>query len=240
MPKQVNRPAGRWRFFVGLLGWRCCEFLPGRSKQGARNSALEELSLTQAYPDAIDLLLRRRSVVAKNLREPGPSDEELDLILQAGIRVPDHGKIGPWRLQVLRKPAQAALGEVLATVYAATNPDARDDQIEAERARPSRAPVLIVVSSSLQREHKIPEIEQLLSCGAVCQNLLNAAVFSGFSTQWLTEWPAYDDRVKETLGVPTDQHIVGFVSIGTAAEPPNERPRPEFDDVVSLLDRIPV
>lgn len=189
--------------------------------------------------DRLEALIRRRSVVAKNLGEPGPDDQALEQILRAGVRVPDHGKLGPWRLQVLNKPAQAMLGDVLAEAYAADHPDAREEQVAFERARPSRAPVLIVVSSRLCREHKIPEIEQLLSCGAVCQNLLNAATLIGFGAQWLTEWPAYDSRVKAALGVPHDGHIVGFVSIGTATEPPGERPRPDFETVVSLHDSLP-
>lgn len=189
--------------------------------------------------DRLEALIRRRSVVAKNLGEPGPDEDELERILKAGVRVPDHGKLGPWRLQVLNKPAQAVLGDVLAEAYAADNPDARDDQIAFERARPARAPVLIVVSSRLRREHKIPEIEQLLSCGAICQNLLNAATLLGFGAQWLTEWPAYNPKVKAALEVPEDDHIIGFISIGTPVEPPNERPRPEFGSIVSMLDRLP-
>lgn len=184
-------------------------------------------------------LIERRSVVAKNLAEPGPVEDALDHILRAGIRVPDHGKLGPWRLQVLKKPAQTALGDILAVAYAADHPDAREDQIAFERARPVRAPILIVVSSRLHRQHKIPEIEQLLSCGAVCQNLLNASALLGFGAQWLTEWPAYDERIKAALNVPADQHIVGFISIGTPIEPPNERPRPHFETVVSVLEALP-
>ncbi|MGI9420969.1 MAG: nitroreductase family protein [Geminicoccaceae bacterium] len=189
--------------------------------------------------DPLETLITRRSVVAKNLGEPGPDDDALERILRVGMRVPDHGKLGPWRLQVLRKPAQRMLGDVLASAFAADHPDARDDQIDFERRRPARAPVLIAVSSRLHRQHKIPEIEQLLSCGAVCQNLLNAAVLSGFGAQWLTEWPAFDDRVKAALDVPVDQHIIGFVSIGTPVEPPNERPRPAFESVVSFHDTLP-
>ncbi|MEZ5935454.1 MAG: nitroreductase [Alphaproteobacteria bacterium] len=186
----------------------------------------------------VTTLLTRRSVVAKNLGEPGPDDESLDSILRAGLRVPDHGKLGPWRLQVLSRAAQAALGDVLAVAYAEDNPDVREDQIEAERARPQRAPVLIVVSSRLRRDHKIPEIEQLLSCGALCQNLLNAATMLGFGSQWLTEWPAYDQRVKDALGVPVGDHIIGFISIGTPIEPPSERPRPAFEEVVRFEDGL--
>lgn len=188
---------------------------------------------------SLDSLMARRSVVAKHLGEPGPDDRTLETILRIGARVPDHGKLGPWRLQVLSKEAQAELGDVLAKAFAADDPDARDDQIAFERARPMRAPVLIAVSSRLHRNHKIPEIEQLLSCGAVCQNLLNAAALSGFGAQWLTEWPAYDPRVKQALGVPENDHIVGFVSIGTPIEPPNERPRPAFDDVVRYENSLP-
>ena len=190
-------------------------------------------------PPALTNLMRRRSVVAKNLGEPGPDAQSLDAILRTGLRVPDHGKLGPWRLQVLRRTAQSALGDVLAAAYAADNPDAHEDQIAFERARPSRAPLLIVVSSRLRRGHKIPEIEQLLSCGAVCQNLLNAATLLGYGTQWLTEWPAYDQRVKSALGVPADDHIIGFVSIGTPVEAPNERPRPAFEDIVSFDETLP-
>ncbi len=187
----------------------------------------------------LEPLIRRRSVVAKNLDEPGPDDQALEHILRAGVRVPDHGKLGPWRLQVLKKNAQAMLGDVLAKAYASDHPEAREEQIAFERARPGRAPVLIVVSSRLYREHKIPEVEQLLSCGAVCQNLLNASTLLGFGAQWLTEWPAYDDRIKAALDVPTDQHIIGFVYIGTPSEPPNERPRPDFETVVSFQDSLP-
>jgi nitroreductase len=181
----------------------------------------------------------RRSVVAKNLGEPGPNDRELETILQTGIRVPDHGKLGPWRLQVLDRAAQTALGEVFAKAFSDDHPEARDEQIAFEQARPVRAPVLIVVSSRLHQNHKIPEIEQLLSCGAVCQNLLNAATLLGYGAQWLTEWPAYDGRIKSALDIADDDHIVGFVSIGTPIEAPSERTRPAFEDIVRYETGLP-
>ena len=189
--------------------------------------------------DLLTTLMMRRSVVAKNLGRPGPDQHMLNAILQTGIRVPDHGKLGPWRLQVLEAKAQIALGEVFASAFAEDNPDAREEQIAFERQRPKRAPVLIVVSSRLQRPHKIPEIEQLLSCGAVCQNLLNAAALLGFGAQWLTEWPAYDPRVKAALGISEGDHIIGFISIGTPIEPPSERTRPALRDVVSYETSLP-
>lgn len=187
----------------------------------------------------IDLLRSRRSVVANLIGEPGPSREQLDLILTAGIRVPDHGKIGPWRMQVLGKQAQAALGDVLVQEFLAKFPEANEKQVAFERNRPQRAPSLIVVSSRLNRQHKVPEIEQLLSCGAVCTNLLNACAALGFAAQWLTEWPAYNEAVKAALGVPADQHIVGLIYIGTAAEAPGERVRPELEAVVDFIEALP-
>lgn len=188
----------------------------------------------------LELLRKRRSVVANNIGEPGPRPEELDAILEAAIRVPDHGKIGPWRLQVLNKAAQAMLGDVLATEFKTRIPDANDKQVEFERQRPQRAPVLIVVSSNVNREHSVPEFEQMLSCGAVCMNLLNAAVAMGYAAQWLTEWPAYNDTVKQALGVPAGQHIVGLMYVGTALEAPGERVRPDLATAVSYPDVIPV
>ena len=188
----------------------------------------------------LELLRKRRSVVANNIGEPGPRQEELDVILEAAIRVPDHGKIGPWRLQVLNKATQAMLGEVLAAEFKTRIPDANDKQVEFERQRPQRAPVLIVVSSNVNREHSVPEFEQMLSCGAVCMNLLNAAVAMGYAAQWLTEWPAYNETVKRALGVPADQHIVGLMYLGTALEAPGERIRPDLATAVSYPDAIPL
>ncbi len=197
-------------------------------------------TMTRGTNQTIDLLRTRRSVVANSLGEPGPDKAELELILSAGIRVPDHGKIGPWRLQVLDKQAQAMLGDILAAEFLAAYPEANEKQVAFERNRPQRAPSLIVVSTRLKRAHKIPEIEQLLSCGAVCTNLLNASVALGYAAQWLTEWPAYNATVKAALGIPEDQHLVGFIYIGTAAEAPGERVRPGLDAVVDYPETIPV
>ena len=184
--------------------------------------------------DTIDLLLTRRSVVAKDMGEPGPDAATLEKILAAGIRVPDHGKLGPWRIQVLHKPGQAALGEVLATIFAAEHPEAEERQVELERQRPQRAPVLLAVTARVDPHHpKIPLMEQQLSGGALCQNILVAAHASGFVAQWLTEWPSYHPAVRQALGHSPDTEISGFIYIGTSTSPPNERPRPAFETVVS-------
>ncbi|WPZ35757.1 nitroreductase [Thalassobaculum sp. OXR-137] len=196
--------------------------------------SVAETLATAASPDTLDLLLTRRSVVAKNLGEPGPDAETLKKIIAAGLRVPDHGKIGPWRVQILLKDGQAALGDVFASAYLAENPDAEERMVEMERHRPQRSPVLLAVTSKIDPHHpKIPELEQRLSGGALCQNILVAAHASGFAAQWLTEWPAFHASVKEALGHSPETDIIGFIYIGTPTEAPTERGRPAYEDVVS-------
>jgi nitroreductase len=183
----------------------------------------------------IDLLLSRRSVLAKDLIEPGPTDTDLDTIIAAGLRVPDHGRVEPWRIQVLRKPAQGALAARCAEIFDRENPDASEVLIAAERERMQRSPLLLVVTSKLDptRFAKVPAIEQVLSAGAVCQNILIAAQALGYGAQWVTGWPAYHPDVRIALGHDPDTEVVGFIHLGTAASPPNERPRPSADDIVS-------
>ncbi len=183
----------------------------------------------------IDLLLTRRSVLAKDLGEPGPNERELQTILQAGLRIPDHGRAEPWRIQVLDRSAQLALGEFSAELFQRENPDATAVQVVYERERPQRSPVLLVVTfrPNEKKLAKIPEVEQLLSTGAVCQNILIAIHALGYNAQWLTDWPAYHTEIRRFLGHDERTQIVGFIHIGTAVAPPKERPRPEFDAVVS-------
>lgn len=183
--------------------------------------------------EAIDLLRTRRSVKAADMAEPGPDERELRLIIEAGLRVPDHGKLGPWRVQLLRKAGQRALGEVFAEHYRRLFPNAAPSSIEFERMRPQRAPVLLVVTSKPVQPHKIPLMEQMLSAAAVCMNLLNAAHALGFAAQWLTEWPAYDAGVRAALGHGEGDQVVGFIYVGARREAPEERDRPAYDAVVS-------
>lgn len=183
--------------------------------------------------DALDLILKRRSVLARNMVAPGPDDGQLEAILRAGIRVPDHGKLAPWRVQVIDADGQRALADLFVDIQRRAQPDMAEAQLIAEGRRPLRAPVLLAVTQTLQRDHKIPAMEQRLSAGAFCQNLLVAAHASGFVAQWLTEWPAYDDEVKAALGHGPETDIVGFIYIGSAAEPPQERTRADLDTVVS-------
>ena len=113
------------------------------------------------------------------------------------------------------------------------NPDCIDEQVEIEEERFARAPVVIAIVSRTIPEHKIPEWEQVLSAGAVCMNLLNAAHAAGYSAQWLTDWCAFDDEAGRVLGLADGERFAGFIHIGTALEPPVERPRPDLDTIVS-------
>ncbi len=182
----------------------------------------------------IDLLLKRRSLIVTQQTEPGPSAEDLETILRCATRVPDHGKLAPWRIQVVQGDAQAKLGEVFTDVFKKNTPEAEEKRLEIERQRPQRAPLLLVVSTKIESE-RVPRLEQLLSGGAVCQNILVAATALGYAAQWLSEWVDYDPDVKAYLGVAPSDEILGFFYLGTASEAPKERPRPELQDVVSYL-----
>jgi nitroreductase len=183
--------------------------------------------------DAIDRLMTRRSVKAMDIIAPGPTAEELTQILQTAIRVPDHGKLGPWRFIRFAGDARAKFGDVLAARYAEQNVDARTQNIEAERGRFVRAPVVIAVVARITADIKIPEWEQQLSVGAVCQNMLVASSLMGFAAQWLTEWYAFDPSISDTLGLTDNERVAGFVYIGSAKEKPPERVRPNLEQVLS-------
>lgn len=184
-------------------------------------------------PETLDLLLRRRSTSAKAMGEPGPDAGQLRQMLVAASRVPDHGKLFPWRFLVIEGDARAALGEVLAEALAARNPSVSESLKRFERARFQRAPVVVVVISSLKSEKPIPEWEQHLSAGAVCQTLLVAAAAAGFGANWLTEWCAYDDIVTRALGLGEREKVAGFVYIGTATAVLEERERPVLEEIVN-------
>jgi nitroreductase len=184
-------------------------------------------------PKAIALLLSRRSGSAKTMGDPGPSKKQLEQILAAGSRAPDHGKLFPWRFIVFEGKGRVRMGEILAEVMEAEGERAK--QVEEERARFLRAPLVVGVISRAREQHKIPVWEQELSAGAVCQNILIAATALGFVGNWLTEWYAYHPKVKERLGLKPGERVAGFIYIGTATEKLEERPRPEAKDIVSYF-----
>ena len=182
---------------------------------------------------AMEMLLTRRSVVANNLGEPGPDARELQQILTAAARVPDHKKLVPWRFVLFEGEARAEFGKVLATACKENEPDAGVGRLETEAARFLRAPVVIAVISSIVDKPGVPEWEQILSAGACCQNLLHAATALGYSAQWITEWYAFCDIVGSALGLGKNERIAGFIYIGTAREAPKERDRPDLNKIVS-------
>jgi nitroreductase len=184
-------------------------------------------------PDAIDLLKSRRSVKPIELHAPGPTAAELETLLTVASRVPDHGKLTPWRFIVFEGGARLAAGDKIAEAFRANRPDATADQIEFERRRLARAPLVIAVVSRAGSHVKIPEWEQVLSAGAAATSLVFAAHALGFAASWLTEWYAYDRHVLEAIGVRPEERIAGFVHIGRPVKSPEDRPRPALADIVT-------
>jgi nitroreductase len=184
-------------------------------------------------PDALELLKSRRSVKPVELSAPAPSPAEIDTILSIASRVPDHGKLAPWRFILFEGEARKRAGEAIAKVFREANPQATDDQVAFERNRLALAPLVIAVVSRAAPHVKIPEWEQVLSAGAATMNLVSAAHALGYAANWLTQWYAYDRKALDALGVKPDEKIAGFVHIGTAAKPPEDRPRPALSDIVT-------
>lgn len=183
---------------------------------------------------AIDLLLARRSVSANSLGDPGPSAAEVELILRAASRVPDHKKLVPWRFLLFQCEARAAFGKILAEICHEEEKDAGAFRIENEAKRFLRAPLVIAVISRVVKNPAAPEWEQILSAGAACQNLIVAATALGYGANWITEWCAYSDGVRRALALAGNERVAGFVYIGTAKESPDERERPKLDEIVAL------
>ena len=184
-------------------------------------------------PDALQLLKTRRSVKPIELTGPPPTRAEIDTLLGIASRVPDHGKLAPWRFIVFEGEARKAAGEKLAAVFRGNRPDATADQVEFERDRLARAPLVIAVVSRAAPHAKIPEWEQQLSAGASAMSLVIAAHAMGFAASWITEWYAYDRAALDALGLAASERIAGFVHIGRPANPPEDRERPKLDDIVT-------
>ena len=181
----------------------------------------------------LDLLLKRRSVSAKDMTGPGPSPAQIDQLLAAAHRVPDHGKLGPWRFVVFTGDARADFSAKLAAIYKEENPDTPEKLLAFQAELLTRAPLVIAVISTAGEHIKIPEWEQVLSAGAACQNLLVAAASMGFGAQWLTEWYSYNDKVKALLGMEPHHQVAGFIYVGNYNAVPEERVRPSLEERVS-------
>lgn len=191
----------------------------------------DALPLPVSSPEFLQRLATRRSAPAQALTAPGPSEAELDRILTLGARTPDHGKLFPWRFVVLGPQTRARIAEQLAVLAELRDKPAKD---QAVLAKLTAAPVTVLVVSAPVPASK-PVWEQELSAGAVCMNLEHAAGGFGYSASWITDWYSYDRQAAALFGVQEGERIAGFIHIGTLAEPPLERPRPEMSAKVTRL-----
>ncbi len=180
---------------------------------------------------AAEFLLRRRSTPLRMMRAPAPDRAELRAILTAGARVPDHGKLEPWRLVVLERPV---LSRLAGQVEARGAELGLDPEAIAKAARDfADSPLAVAVIAAPRPSGKIPAIEQVLSAGAVCLSVLNAALARGWAGSWLTGWPVHDRPFAEgALGVVPGEFVAGLIHLGSADTAPPERPRPDLDSII--------
>ena len=183
---------------------------------------------TEPAPEVLRFLARRRSAGALTLSAPGPGEAELSDLLRLAARVPDHGKMTPWRFIVMDTAAKTELAARLEALA-----QSRDDIKAVAKLGKLKAPPLGVAVVSRPRPSQIPEWEQVMSAGAVCTNLLYAATAMGYGANWITDWYAYDPDALAILGLGPGERVAGFVFIGTAAEAPLERDRPDWERLVS-------
>jgi nitroreductase len=184
-------------------------------------------------PELLQALDQRRSVPSKQLHAPGPDAATLLRMLQSASRVPDHGKLVPFRFIRIEGDARQSMGDLLATRTLQKDPAAPTAAVEKDRGRFSNAPVIITVVANLKSGHKVPLEEQWLTAGSVCFALLQAAQAYDFGAQWLTGWAASDPVICTALGLGPDERIAGFIHIGTAAMDVPERERPDAGALLS-------
>jgi nitroreductase len=192
--------------------------------------------MPQPDPAALSFLTRRRSVPAKLLTGPVPDRDALLTILSAAARVPDHGKLEPWRFLVLDRAAMGRLAELAAARAAALGMDA--EQTAKGRGQFDAGNLAVVVVASPKPSSKIPPIEQTLSAGALCLGVVNAATAAGWGACWLSGWPSYDRGfVEQGFGLAAQESVAGIIHIGTAPDAlPPDRPRPDVAALTRWLD----
>ncbi len=180
-----------------------------------------------------DRLARRRSAPAQSLAAPGPTRTEIERILLLGARTPDHGKLFPWRFVVMGPESRADLARALAPLAAHQLDPGKAAKVLSKLTAP---PLTILVLSVPIAGHKVPEWEQQLSAGAVCMNLEHAANALGYAASWITDWYSYDPAALALYDVRPGERVAGFIHIGTLAEPPLERPRPDVTALTTWRD----
>lgn len=190
--------------------------------------------MSDPRPEVLDFLLTRRSRPAKTLTAPYPTREEMQTLLTAAARAPDHGKLEPWRFVVLEGAALARLGDLVLKRGTELGEDI--NKLDKPRRMFADSGMVVAVISSPKPSPKVPEIEQILSAGAVCLSLLNAALASGWGASWLTGWTATERGfLKRAFGLPKGDFVAGFVIIGTETSIPPERPRPDLDKITTWV-----
>ena len=181
----------------------------------------------------LSLLRTRRSGKPRDLIAPGPDAGQLQQILEIALRTPDHGKLAPWRFVIVPLDQRGRLADLLVSAYRREKPDAGRLELEAMHQFAHQAPTLVVALSAPVPGSKIPAWEQELSSGAAIMNLLLASHALGYAAGWLTGWPAYNEDVRAAFA-PAGERIAGFIFIGTPGKPQEERPRPVYDEIVSV------
>lgn len=177
-------------------------------------------------------LTARHSTPSRLLGLPGPTEDEVRALVEAAAHVSDHGRLQPWRLLSIHGEARGALGRALVALREARG-EVLDDAVRTkDLQRFAHAPLVLAVIARITPDHKIPEVEQLLSAGALAQNLLIGACALGYGAQWLTGWPAYDGQAQRTLGLEANEKIVAFIHIGTPQGEVSPRERPRFEQLV--------
>ncbi len=184
-------------------------------------------------PDAIEFLKTRRSVKPREMSAPGPSPAELETILTIGARVPDHGKLAPWRFIVFEGDARVRAGEIVASVFARKNPTASPADVEVQKRRLTDAPLVIGVVSLTKPHPTVPPWEQELSAGASAMNIVTAATALGYGACWLSGWISFDRDILAGFGLKADEKLAGLIHIGTVSKPSEDRPRPVLSDIVT-------
>lgn len=192
----------------------------------------ERLPAANPSKEMLSILKRRRSLTVKDMTGPGPTDDEIQEILNIASRVPDHKKQVPWRYIIFKGEARQQFGRELRTIFQKNNPDTDKELLNFEENRLSRAPLIIAVISKATADNpKVPEWEQILTAGAVCQNILLSANALGYAAQWLSEWYAYDDDVLNIMKLEKEERVAGFLYIGRATKEPAERGRPNIESI---------
>jgi nitroreductase len=181
----------------------------------------------------LSFLKTRKSASAKAMGEPGPDAKTLRDILSIAVRVPDHGKLNPWRVIVFEGKAREAVGETFASRFAELHPDYPAESIAFQKGLFTRAPVVLAVVSTAAEHSKIPVWEQLMSAAAVCYNTVLAAQAHGFDAQWQSDWVAYDVGAKAAMGLALHEQVAGLIYIGTSTVALEDRPRPSLDALVT-------